>query len=69
MERDDATELTAVIIGVALFIGVLAFVGMQYGTDAGGAVTTGGGLALVGSLVFFVFTMAGIGFWIAERNA
>ncbi|MUV89383.1 hypothetical protein GJ629_05260 [Halapricum sp. CBA1109] len=69
MERDDATELTAVVIGVALFIGVLAFVGMQYGTEAGRAVRSGGGLALVGSLVFFVLMMAGIGFWIAERNA
>lgn len=60
MRRKIVVSLVAVGFFVALIIGI--------GTAFGGPAGFGGtaGLALIGSIVLFIFVMAGVGLWLSR---
>lgn len=60
MRRKIVVSLVAVGFFVALIVGI----GAAFGGPAGFGGTAG--LALIGSIVLFIFVMAGVGLWLSR---
>ncbi len=66
IERETVVEAAVSFAAVLVFIGAVALVGMQFQTNGG--ISETGGLAIVGTIVLFVFVMGGVGVWFASKE-
>jgi hypothetical protein len=63
IEGEMRRKIGVSVVAVGVFILLILGIGVTYGgTDLG----ADGGLALVGSIVLFIFVMAGIGLWLSD---
>ena len=72
IERERLIEIVAAVGAVGALIAAMVAIGAIYGN--GEQMSEPGGTLLVGSIVFFVLLMAGVGYWLAltvtpEENA
>ncbi|MFC7211989.1 hypothetical protein ACFQL3_16065 [Natronoarchaeum sp. GCM10025321] len=65
IERERVIEIVGAVGAVALMIATMVFVGSTYATE--GALTEQGGIMLVGSVIFFILLMAGVGVLLAYK--
>jgi hypothetical protein len=65
IERERVIEIVGAVGAVALMIATMVFVGSTYATD--GALSEQGGIMLVGSVIFFILLMAGVGVVLAYK--
>ncbi|WP_246984695.1 DUF7472 family protein [Halorientalis marina] len=65
IERETVVEAGVSIGAAIVFIIAVLLVGSQFRTN--GDITGTGGLAVVGTIGFFVFLMAGVGVYFAYR--
>jgi peptidoglycan/LPS O-acetylase OafA/YrhL len=70
MEEETRYQIAIAIGGVLVFVAAAAVVGTMYGVNGEGvnAMTSTGGLALVGTIVFFILVMAGAGVWLDSQE-
>ncbi|GEM_PF-2351478 len=63
LERERVIEIVAAVGAVGLMIAVMMWVGSTYGelTNDGLELVGDGGMMLVGSVIFFILLMAGVG--------
>ncbi|GAB7093850.1 hypothetical protein JCM30237_10020 [Halolamina litorea] len=66
IEEGMGRKIVLSIVAVVLFIVSFVFVGMTYNVD--GALTSTGGLALLGTLVGFILLMGALGVYFASRD-
>lgn len=65
IERETVVEAGVSIGAAIVFIAAVLLVGMQFKTD--GSISGTGGLAVVGTIGFFVVLMAAVGVYFASR--
>lgn len=65
MERETALEIGVGGVGVGGFILALLAVGTVYGD---GALSSEGGLVMIGVIVGFVLVMTGLGHWLTQQR-
>jgi len=63
VERETLVEIVVAVVAVAMFIAILLTMGVMF---SGSSFSGTGGLALVGSIAFFVLVMTAAGFWLAN---
>ena len=63
IERETVVEAGVSLAAAAVFIVAVLVVGMQFRSNGG--ITGTGGLAVVGTIGFFVFLMAAVGVYFA----
>jgi hypothetical protein len=64
MDRDAVVEALVALVGVGMLAAIITWIGSAY-TD--GALTSEGGLALVGAIAFFIVFMSVIGIGLSRR--
>lgn len=65
LDAEMRRKIVVSVVAVVLFIGVILGIGTTYAS--GRVLSDTGGLMLVASIVLFVFTMAGVGFYLSRR--
>lgn len=65
MDREVVIEAAVAFVAVALLTAMIIGVGVRYNSNG---LTPAGGLALVGSVAFFVVFMSVVGYLLARRE-
>jgi hypothetical protein len=63
IEAEMRRKILVSLVAVAVFIGIIVGIGVTF--DDGG-LGSSGGLALIGSIVFFILVMAGVGVFLSK---
>lgn len=64
IEREAMIEAAVSGAAVVAFVALIVAIGATYGSTLAGQ----GAFALIGAIVLFVLTMAGIGYWLPGRE-
>lgn len=65
LERERVIEIIGAVGAVGIMIATMMWIGSTYATD--GELTQDGGMMLVGSVIFFILLMAGVGVVLAYK--
>ena len=71
MDQNTRYQILIAIGGVLAFVVAAVAVGSAFGESGNGVVTSmtpTGGLALVGTIAFFILLMAGLGVWLERQE-
>lgn len=63
LEREAVIEAVVSSAAVVAFVALIVAIGVTYPT-----LTGPGAFAMIGAIVLFVFVMAGIGYWLSDRQ-
>jgi hypothetical protein len=63
IEAEMRRKILVSLVAVAVFIGVIIGIGVTFND---GGLGSSGGLALIGSIVFFILVMAGVGVFLSQ---